>query len=248
MSSFINKVTKVATLGLVDDVTGVEGQERAANEAAARSTAAGQEAIARGEAAAAPFSGLGTESANLLSQFLQQGQPQAQSPDQIINNPFFQALSQEQDRNTLAQRASLGLAGSGGTQDALARQQLLLGNQFQQQDLSNQQIAQQNRFSNLFNTTQLGANAAIGQAGTSGNILTNIANAQNAAGLGNAQNQAAFSGQLLQLGGAALGGAFGGPAGAALGGSVLGGGSAVAPPSTFFGSGPVQGGNFGFGR
>ena len=244
MSSFVNKVTEVATLGLVDDVTGAEAQEKAARDAAKRSTKAGNEAILRGEAAAAPFAELGTESANLLSQLLQQGQPQAQSAEQVTNNPFFQALSQDQDQRLLAQRAALGLGGSGGTQDALARQQLLLGNQFQQQDLSNQQINQQNRFANLFNTTQLGANAAIGEAGTSGNIMTNIANAQNAADIGVANQNAAFTGQLLQLGGTALGAAFGGPAGAAAGSAL--GGAAASPPSNFFGTAPVQGGNFGF--
>ena len=244
MSSIVNKAVQIGTLGLVDDVTGQKALERESAAAANRSTIAGQEAIARGEAAAAPFSALGTQSAELVSNLLQQGQPQTPTSEEIINNPFFQALSQEQDRNTLAQRAALGLSGSGGTEDALARQTLLLGNQFQQQELGNRQMAQQNRFNQLFNTTQLGANAAIGQAGQSGNLLTNIANAQNAASLGAAQGEAAFTGQLLQLGGALGGGALAGGLGSAAGGALAG--SAV-PQQSFFGSGPVQGGNFNFG-
>jgi len=247
MSSFVNSVVEIGSLGLVDDVTGVEAQQREARRAGDRSAAAGKAAIARGEAAAAPFAALGNEAAPMLSQFLQQGQPQAQSAQQVIDNPFFQSLSQDQDQRLLSQRAALGLAGSGGTQDSLTRQQMLLGNQFQQQDLSNQQIAQGNRFNQLFNTTQLGANAAIGQAGSAGNILTNIANAKNAAGIGAANANAAFTGQALQLGGAVLGGALGGGFGATVGGA-LGGGAAAAPsPSpSFFGTGPVQVGNFSF--
>ena len=37
MSTFINTVTEVATLGLVDDVTGSEAQAKAARDAAKRS-------------------------------------------------------------------------------------------------------------------------------------------------------------------------------------------------------------------
>ena len=249
MSGIVNKVVKLSSFGLIDDVTGVEAQQREARRAGDRSAAAGEAAIARGEAAAAPFAALGNEAAPMLSQLLQEGQPQAQSAQQVIDNPFFQSLSQDQDQRLLSQRAALGLAGSGGTQDSLTRQQMLLGNHFQQQDLSNQQIAQGNRFNQLFNTTQLGANAAIGEAGSAGNILTNIANAQNAAGIGAANANAAFTGQVLQLGGAALGGAFGGGFGAAAGGALggaLGGGGAAAPSPSFFGTGPVQGGNFSF--
>lgn len=238
MSKFVNTAVEIGSLGLVKDITGQEALEDESRAAAQRATAAGQEAIARGEAAAAPFSALGTQSAELIGNLLQQGQPQAPTSQEVINNPFFQAMSQEQDRNTLAQRAALGLSGSGGTQDALARQQLLLGNQFQQQELGNRQMAQQNRFNQLFNTTQLGANAAIGQAGQSGNMLTNIANAQNAAALGAAQGETAFTGQLLQLGGAlggaALAGPIGGVAGSALGGSVVPQNTGV-QPGNFFG-------------
>lgn len=218
------------------DITG-GGARRAAERASRNSAAAGEEARAGILSAGAPFGALGLEA----SQQLLAANPMAADPQSIINNPFFQALSQEQDRSTLAGRAALGLAGSGGTQDALARQTLLLGNQFQQQGISNQQ----NRFNNLFNVTQLGANAAIGTAGQAAGLTTDIANAQNVGIQAKAQQQARLGGQLLSLGGQAAGafagsGGFGGLFG---GGSVAGGaGGALAGAS----GGPISGVGTGF--
>ncbi len=186
------------------DITG-GGARRAAERASRNSAAAGEEARAGILEAGAPFGALGLESAGMLSDFLQQPQAQGVDPQSIINNPFFQALSQEQDRSTLAGRAALGLAGSGGTEDALRRQTLLLGNQFQQQGVLNQQQNQQNRFNKLFNVTQLGANAAIGTAGQAGNLTTDIASAQNVGIQARAQQQSRLGGQLLQLAGQAPG-------------------------------------------
>jgi len=88
----------------------------------------------------------------------------------VLDNPFFQALAQEQDQRLINQSAALGKAGSGGTNDALIRQQLLLGNEFQQQERGNRQ----QDIKNLFGLVQGGQNAAVGQA----NIAT-----QGAAGL-----------------------------------------------------------------
>jgi len=220
------------------DITG-GGARRAAERASRNSAAAGEEARAGVLAAGAPFGALGLEAGNQLLA----ANPQGVDPQSIINNPFFQALSQEQDQNTLAQRAALGLAGSGGTQDAMARQQLLLGNQFQQQGISNQQ----NRFNNLFNVTQLGANAAMGTAGSAANLTTDIANAQNVGIQAKAQQQAALGGQVLGLAGTAIGSAFGGPIGGAIGGNLFGGSalggaanSTVSGVGTgFFGSGAI---------
>jgi hypothetical protein len=224
------------------DITG-GGARRAAERASRNSAAAGEEARAGILEAGAPFGALGLESAGLLSNLLSQPGAQGVDPQTIINNPFFQALSQEQDQNTLAGRAALGLAGSGGTQDALKRQQLLLGNQFQQQEVSNQQ----NRFNNLFNVTQLGANAAIGTAGAAGNLTTDIANAQNVGIQAKAQQQSALGGQLMSLAGGLGGAAIGaGGFGSLFGGSALGGGAGGALNSSvsgvgggFFGSGAI---------
>ena len=208
-------------MGYVREKTGIDltggGATDAAKDAARIQSKAGREAIDIIRGDLAPFTELGGEAANLLSSFL--AQPQGVDPQSIINNPFFQALSQEQDRNTLAQRAALGLSGSGGTQDAMARQQLLLGNQFQQQELSNQQ----NRFNQLFGTTQLGANAAIGQASQVGNLLTDVAAVRGVGDQAKAQQQGLLGGQLLQGIGTVAGSMIGGPAGGYLGGNLFGG-------------------------
>ena len=221
------------------DITG-GGARRAAERASRNSASAGEEARAGILEAGAPFGALGLEAGQQLTGLL--SGPQGADPQSIINNPFYQALSQEQDRNTLASRAALGLSGSGGTQDALARQQLLLGNQFQQQEISNQQ----NRFNNLFNVTQLGANAAIGTAGQAGNLTTDIANAENVGLQARSQQQTRLGGQFLQLAGQAPGmfasAAGGGGVGSLFSGASLGGaaGGPVSGQGTgFFGSGAI---------
>ena len=84
------------------------------------------------------------------------------SPESVINNPFFQALSASQDERLIQQRAALGLGGSGGTGDALKRQTLLLGNEFQQQERQNRINEQQQKFNNLLNLVNIGSTAATG--------------------------------------------------------------------------------------
>jgi hypothetical protein len=216
-------------MGYVREKTGMDltggGQRQAASKAARIQAEAGQEAIDVLRGDLEPFREVGTEAVNMLLQNLID--PQGQDPNQVIDNPFFQALSQEQDRNTLAQRAALGLGGSGGTQDALARQQLLLGNQFQQQNLSNQQA----RFNQLFNIAGMGQNAASQTGSGTANLLTGIGSVQSTVPLAAAQ-VASQQGQQFMQGVGALGSAFGG-----LGG-MLGGGGAVA-------SGAGMGGMFG---
>ena len=196
------------------DITG-GGARRAAERASRGSVRAGQEAQQLLAGATQPFSQLGIEAGGQLLGAL----PQQADPSQIINNPFFQALSQDLQQGTLANRAALGLAGSGGTQDALARQQLLLGNQFQQQDLANQQ----SRFSNLFGITQFGADIGLQSAVGQGDLITGTQNARNVGIQAQAQQQAALGSQALQLGGAAFG-ALGGLSG--IGGLLgIGGGA-----------------------
>jgi len=242
------------------DITG-GGARRAAERAAEGQAVAGEQAIAGIQEAGAPFAQLGVDTSALLQNLLSQQQPQTpvfqagelpqlQSPEATLTNPFFQALQKEQEQGTLAQRAALGLAGSGGTEDALARQQLLLGNQFQQQDLANQQLGfanrqqiisnqqqdfanrqaqQQNRFNQLFGVTQLGANAAIGQAGQVGNLLTDVAAVRGVGDQARAQQQGRLGGQLLQGIGTVAGSMVGGPAGGYLGGNLFGGSSVGGP-------------------
>ena len=193
------------------DITG-GGARRAAERASGNLAGAGREAITGIQSAAAPGSALGAQAVGDLGSFLQQGQPQLQDPSQVINNPFFQALSQDLQQGTLSERAALGLAGSGGTNDALARQQLLLGNQFQQQDFRNQQSVQQNRFNQLFNTAQFGTRLGTNAASQVGNLLTGVANAENVGIQAKALQQSQLGGQVLQAGGQLFGdlGGFGG--------------------------------------
>lgn len=124
---------------------------------------------------------------------------------QIENSPYFKSVAQ-QGENAILQNASAtgGLRG-GNTQGALA--------QFRPQ-LLNQLVQQQ--YQNLGGITSLGQNAAAqtGNAGMQsasniGNLLSQSGSAQAGGILGaqNAQNQ--FIGNLVGLGGAAIGaGAF----------------------------------------
>lgn len=211
-------------MGWVREKTGIDltggGQRQAASEAASIQADAGQQAIGALTNALADFIGPGEEAVNLLLGAAQA--PQQATADQILNDPFYQALSQEQDRNLLSQQASLGLAGSGGTQDALQQNMLLLGNQFRQQDLQNQLSLQQNRFNQLFGVAGIGQGAASQLGAGTANLLTGIGSVESTVPLTAAQVASQQGSQALQLGGAALS-AFGGPAGILGGGAALGG-------------------------
>jgi hypothetical protein len=64
------------------------------------------------------------------------------SAQDVLSDPFFKALAEEQARGTIAQRAGLGLGGSGGTSDLLTRNLLQLGEGFRrgrEQDIRAQQ-------------------------------------------------------------------------------------------------------------
>lgn len=184
-------------MGFVRKTTGIDltggGAVDAAAEASRIQSAAGRESIDVIRGDLAPFRETGSEAVNMLLQNIIN--PQGQDPNEVINNPFFQALSQEQDRNTLAQRAALGLAGSGGTQDALTRNILQLGNTFQQQNLANQQA----RFNQLFNVAGMGQNAAAMSGTQTANILQGIANSQSTVPLAQAQVGAQQGQQIMNL-------------------------------------------------
>ena len=186
MAKISSKILEVETFGLVDDPLGIEEREDAVAEAARLQQEAGDKAleatIKAGEQARAdlaPFRQAGVDSIPLLQQAIDD------PSGRVINNPFFQALAADQEQRTLNQRSSLGLAGSGGTNDAFARQQLLLGNQFAQQDIQN-----------LTNVTKIGGNAAA-QTGNAGqqtgsevsNLLTQKGNVAAAGVVGEANVQ-----------------------------------------------------------
>ena len=89
----------------------------------------------------------------------------------VLDSPFFQAQQAEATKNLEQSAASRGRVGAGGTADAIARQSLLLGQQFGQQDFQNRLGAQSQRFGQLQNALGFGLGAQqqgfdqLGQAG-----------------------------------------------------------------------------------
>ena len=170
----------------------------------------------------------------------------------VMRDPFFGQLAEQQEERLLRERAGLGLAGSGGTQDLLQRNLLTLGEGFRQQrqaeELARQQqqfgqsVAasqlaqqqqqqqfgqeaglQQQRFNQLMGLSQLGQQSAALTGSTGANLLTGIGAGQSAAALAGQQARAQNVAGLYGLAGT-LGGAalLPGPIGA---GSALGGGT-----------------------
>lgn len=219
-------------MGFVRKTTGIDltggGASDAASEAAALQVAGQRQGLEAIRQDLGPFRQVGEEAANLLLSSV--FEPTQQDPSAVLQNPFFQALARQQEQDTLAQRAALGLAGSGGTQDALTRNLLQLGWGFQQQDISNALQQNQLRFNQLMGITGIGQ-ASAAQTGAAGQqALTNIGQIQGVPGMVEAQVKAQQGQQLMSGLGALAGGAVGGPFGAMMGGNILGGGSAVAPP------------------
>jgi hypothetical protein len=194
-------------MGFVRQATGIDltggGAVDAAAEAARLQTAAGREGIDVIRGDLAPFREVGTEAANMLMQNIIN--PQGQDPNDVLNNPFFRSMADQQDNDLLSQRAALGLSGSGGTGDKLQRNLLQLGNQFQQQNISNQQA----RFQQLFGVAGMGQNAAAQSGSQTAGILGNIANSQSTVPLMQAQVGAQQGQQLMSGLGAGFSGAGG---------------------------------------
>lgn len=109
-------------------------------------------------------------------------QPMGLDPN-VLQSPFFQALQEESTRNALQSASAAGRGGAGGTKDAVARQSLLLGNEFGQQDLNNRMAAQQQRF----NLLQSGYGFGLGAQNQTFNQLKGL-------------DQTRFANQLDQLG------------------------------------------------
>lgn len=234
---FASDIVEVGTLGLVDDPFGAEATERAISQATQTQTQAGQQAIETLRGDLAPFTQVGTEAANLLLASVLQPEGTRTTAQDVLTDPFFQQLAEDQSRNLLAERAALGLAGSGDTRDVLQRNLLQLGEGFRQQRQNEALQRQQARFNQLMGATQVGQASAAQQGLTTANLLTDIGNVQAQAPLAQAQQQSQFTSGLFQLGGTVLGGLLGGPLGASAGGQVgsaVGAGGAV-PQQPFFG-------------
>lgn len=198
-----------------DQISGKAAAD-AAKEAAELQSAAGTDAIAnlrqaQIEAAARqqPFEQFGTDQGiGQLPGLFQQQQDAINNPTGILNNEFFQAMARDQEQRLLNIQGSRGKGFSGGTQDALARQQLLLGNQFSQQNIGNIQ----GQIQNQFNAASIGQNAAsrtgvqgLQTAGNIGGVLGNIANVQAAGIIGQQQAGAQGIDNIIGIGQAIAG-------------------------------------------
>jgi len=245
MSGIINKVVEVSSFGLIDDVTGVEGAQDAANKAAgiqAQGARTAEEGINRRfditQGNLKPFQDAGVGALGQQQALLGLSGQEAQNEAFAAFNesPGQKFMRDRAQRNLLRNASAIGGLGGGNVRSALVEQ----GVGFAQQDFNNQ-------FGRLGQIAGQGQNAVtnIGQFGAqaSGNIANlGVAGSQARASgiLGAQQAESQFRSDLLGLGGMALGsGIFGGLGGAAASG-------AASAPSNFFGSGPVAGGNFGF--
>lgn len=207
MGNFVNDVVNVATLGLVDDVTGTEAAADAARGASAAQVQAGREAIQAQRAAAergqeflAPFGGVGQQALGQLG-VLTDPQQQMQF---LQSNPLFQMALDNANRQTQQQAAASGRLSAGDTLQQLSNNVLLSA----QPLLQNQQrnVAGLLDFGRGLATTQ--ANVELGQGSQIGNLLTQIGNAQ-AAGIVGAENpQQQFTQGLMNIGGTLGGAAF----------------------------------------
>lgn len=222
-------------MGFVRKTTGIDltggGARSEASKAAKQQIAAQEEGVGVLREDLAPFREVGQEAAQqLLSSVFT---PVNQDPQAVLQNPFFRALADEQERNILSQRAALGLAGSGGTQDALQRNLLLLGNEFQQQDINNAIQQNQLRFNQLLGASQLGQSSAAQSGAASLNTMSNIGQLRGVGGLVGAQ-VAGQQGQQLLQGAGMLASAFGG---GLLGGGAGAVGAGVPVGQQVFGAG-----------
>ncbi|TNG03793.1 MAG: hypothetical protein EP297_00120 [Gammaproteobacteria bacterium] len=191
-------------------------QRKAAGKAADAQRQAAQESIAVQEAAQKrleerlkPFEETGLSALPGLSEaILGPQQSQEERAQSVLSDPFFRALAEDQEQRLLASAAARGKVGSGGTQDALMRNLLLMGSDFRRQ----QELDRQMRIENLFGLTQMGQQSAagVGSAGlrTGGQIASTLAQMGNVEAARQAQigaSKQALPDLLTMGGGLALG-------------------------------------------
>ena len=242
MSGIVNSVVKVSSFGLIDDVTGVEGAQDAANKAAGIQAQGAEAGIAEQrrqfditQGNLQPFQEAGVGALGQQQALLGLGGQEAQNQAFAAFNesPGQKFMRDRAQKNLLRNSSAIGGLGGGNVRSALVEQ----GAGFAQQDFNNQfgrlgQIAGQGQAA----TTNLGQFGAQ-SAGNIANLQQAGSQARASGILGGQQAESQFRSDLIGLGGMALG-AFGGGGAAAAG--------AASAPSNFFGSGPVAGGNFGF--
>ncbi|MBL4753769.1 MAG: tail fiber domain-containing protein [Flavobacteriales bacterium] len=213
-------VESLDPFGVVETVSG-QGAAKAAKDAARLQAGAGAEARDIAEAAQfrleeglQPFAEFGVDQGigQLPGLFEQQQAAISDPTSGVLNNPFFQALAQQQEQRLLNVQGSRGKGFSGGTEDALNRNLLLLGNQFSQQNIGNIQ----GQIQNQFNAANIGQSSAaqvgvsgLNTAGNIGGILGNVANAQAAGVIGQQQAQAQGINNIIGIGSGLAGGGGG---------------------------------------
>ena len=209
MSSFINKAVEFGTLGLVDDVTGVEGQQRAALGAAQTQADAGQTAIeelqrskAEGIGFLQPFADLGQQG---LDQSGFSTDPNAQF-DFLQNNPLFQMGLDNANEQTLNLAAARGRLSSGDTLQQLNQNALLTAAPL----ISDQKNSIQNLLNQGLQASQGQANTAIGTGTNIANTTTDIGAALAGGQVGAANANTQFNNSLFSLGGQVAGSLLGG--------------------------------------
>ena len=215
MSGIVNSVVSLSTAGLVDDVTGVEGAQDAARDAAniqAQAALRAEEGINRRfdvtQENLRPFQEAGVGALGQQQALLGLGGQDAQQEAFAAFNesPGQKFIRDRAQKNLVRNSSAIGSLGGGNVRSALVEQ----GAGFAQQDFNNQfgrlgQIAGQGQ-SAVTNIGQFGAQAAqqAGQAGIAGS------QARASGILGAAQAESQFTNSLLNLGGQAAGAFAGG--------------------------------------
>lgn len=226
MGSVVNKAVNIGSFGLVSDLTGEEAAAAAAQQAAglqAGAATAAEQGIQRRfeetQAMIRPQVEAGDiarqQQMALLGLSGQEAQQTAYAG--LQESPAQQFLRERGQRALLQNQAAVGGLGGGNVLSALQQQ----GIGFAQQDIENQY----NRLAGLSGSGQV-ATTNIGQLGAgaaqqAGQYGMQAAGAQASGILGTQQARAQGTQQILQLGGAALGGYLGGAPGAQVGAGLF---------------------------
>lgn len=214
MSSLVNTAVKIGTFGLVKDATGVEGAQKAANQAAGLQADAATAGIAEQrrqfditQQNLRPFQEAGVSALGQQQALLGLSGADAQQAafNQFAESPGQRFLRQRQEKALLANASAIGGLGGGNVRTALQEQAAGIA----QQDFQNQfgrlgQLAGQGQQA-VTNIGQFGSQAA----GNIANLGMAGAEARASGILGAQQAETQFRNQLFQLGGQAAGAAFG---------------------------------------
>jgi hypothetical protein len=166
LTGAINPASLALTAG---NILASGNQANAARDAAGIQANSVNQAIQNQNQATAPYREFGENAINEINTI------QQDPAGYINNNPLYNSLADDAERRLLANQASKGKVGSGGTAAALQEQLLNIGNGL----VSNQ-------VNTLQNQVNTGANAATGNATNTSNLITQGGNAAAAGEIGSA--------------------------------------------------------------